>query len=124
MPPADRRIVKVHILDREYCFASKGEEADAHIQQVARLVDEKMREVGSNAAGATAMQVAVLAGLEFSDELLRMQRDVSSVEEGISERTNRLTESLGQLFREVEQTTIAANPMATGDGATDDGAVD
>lgn len=117
MPPADRRIVKVHILDREYCFASKGEEADAHIQQVARLVDEKMREVGNNAASATAMQVAVLAGLEFSDELLRMQRDVSSVEEDISQRTNRLTESLGQLFREVEPATIAANP-------TDDGAVD
>jgi cell division protein ZapA (FtsZ GTPase activity inhibitor) len=48
------------------------------------------------------MQTAVLTGLELVDELLRMQRDVSSVEEDISKRTNRLTESLGQLFREVE----------------------
>lgn len=102
MPPLDRRIVKVRILDREYCFASTGEEADAHIRQVARLVDEKMRDVGRNAGDATPMQTAVLTGLELVDELLRMQRDVSSVEEDISQRTNRLTESLGQLFREVE----------------------
>jgi cell division protein ZapA (FtsZ GTPase activity inhibitor) len=106
MPPVDRRIVKVRILDREYSFASKGEEADAHIREVAHLVDEKMREVGRNARDATPppapLQAAVLAGLELVDELLRMQRDVSSVEEDISERTNRLTESLGQLFREVE----------------------
>ena len=102
MPPVDRRIVKVRILDREYSFASKGEEADAHIREVAHLVDEKMREVGRNARDAAPLQAAVLAGLELVDELLRMQRDVSSVEEDISERTNRLTESLGQLFREVE----------------------
>jgi cell division protein ZapA (FtsZ GTPase activity inhibitor) len=102
MPPAERRIVKVRILDQEYCFASKGEEADAHIRQVARLVDEKMRDVGRTAGNTTPMQTAVLTGLELIDELLRMQRDVSSVEEDISKRTNRLTESLGQLFREVE----------------------
>ena len=102
MPPSDRRTVKVRILDREYCFASKGEEADAHIRQVARIVDEKMRDVGGNAGDTTPMQIAVLTGLELVDELLRMQRDVSSVEDDISERTNRLTESLGQLFREVE----------------------
>ncbi|HJP31133.1 MAG TPA: cell division protein ZapA [Candidatus Latescibacteria bacterium] len=104
MPSAERRVVKVRILDQEYCFASKGEEADAHIRQVARLVDERMRQVGRNAGDATPMQTAVLAGLELVDELLHMQRDVTSVEEDISERTNRLTESLGQLFREMETT--------------------
>ncbi len=103
MPPAERqRFVRVRILEREYAFASTGEAADEHIREVARLVDEKMREVGKSARNTTPMQTAVLAGLEFVDELLKMQRDVSSVEEDISSRTNRLTESLGQLFREVE----------------------
>jgi|APSaa5957512622_1039677.scaffolds.fasta_scaffold213142_2 cell division protein ZapA (FtsZ GTPase activity inhibitor) len=119
MPAADRRIVKVHILDREYAFASKGEEADAHIQQVARLVDEKMREVGQGAGNTTAMQAAVLAGLEFADELLHMERDVSSVEQDISQRTNRLTESLGQLFREVEQVTTSVDSGGA-EGSTND----
>lgn len=105
MPPLDRRIVKVRILDREYSFASKDEEADAHIRQVARIVDEKMRDVGRNAGDATPMQTAVLTGLELVEDLLRMQRDVSSVEQDISQRTNRLTESLGQLFRQVETDT-------------------
>ena len=119
MPPTDRRIVKVRILDREYAFLSTGEEADAHIQQVARLVDEKMRTVGQGAGHTTPMQVAVLAGLEFSEELLRMQRDVSSVEEGISARTNRLTESLGQLFRKVELAPTVSGPGETEGGAAD-----
>ena len=74
MPPAERRIAKVRILDQEYCFASKGEEADAHIRQVARLVDEKMRDVGRNAGNTTPMQTAVLTGLELVDERQRVLR--------------------------------------------------
>jgi cell division protein ZapA (FtsZ GTPase activity inhibitor) len=122
MPPSDRRTVKVRILDRDYCFASKGEEADAHIRQVARIVDEKMRDVGGNAGDTTPMQIAVLTGLELVDELLRMQRDVSSVEDDISERTNRLTESLGQLFREVETEvqTQGRTQVQTGSGIESD----
>jgi cell division protein ZapA (FtsZ GTPase activity inhibitor) len=122
MPPFDRRTVKVRILDRDYCFASKGEEADAHIRQVARIVDEKMRDVGGNAGDTTPMQIAVLTGLELVDELLRMQRDVSSVEDDISERTNRLTESLGQLFREVETEvqTQGRTQVQTGSGIESD----
>jgi len=122
MPPSDRRTVKVRILDQDYCFASKGEEADAHIRQVARIVDEKMRDVGGNAGDTTPMQIAVLTGLELVDELLRMQRDVSSVEDDISERTNRLTESLGQLFREVETEvqTQGRTQVQTGSGIESD----
>ena len=118
MPPADRRVVKVRVLDREYAFASQGEEMDERLQHVARLVDEKMREVRGTSRTLTPMQIAVLAGLELVDELLRMRQDVSAVEEDISQRANRLTESLGQLLRGgealsspvAEETEGGANP--------------
>lgn len=115
---AERRIVKVRILNKEYAFASQGEEADEHIRQVAQLVDDKMREVGNQAGSATPMQTAVLTGLELVDELLRMERDVDAVEDDISQRTNRLTQSLGELFRQVESATAEFTP-ASETGSTD-----
>ncbi len=102
MAPAVRTI-KVAILGRQYTFASRGEETDRHIQKVAELVDAKMREVQYD--GSTPIQTAVLAGLELIDELLHLQDEVSNVEADLSERTHRLTESLGRIFRDAEQVT-------------------
>jgi cell division protein ZapA (FtsZ GTPase activity inhibitor) len=109
MPAPERRVVKVRILDKQYAFASQGEEADEQIRRVAQLVDDQMRHVGSQARGATAMQTAVLTGLELADELHRLRREVDSVEDSITQRTNRLTESLGELFRRVEAVTSPAD---------------
>ena len=47
---AERRIVKVRILNKEYAFASQGEEADEHIRQEAQLVDDKMRHKGNHSS--------------------------------------------------------------------------
>ena len=121
MSPAERRSVKVRILDREYAFASQGEETDARLQEVAHLVDEKMREVRRTSRTLTPMQIAILAGLELVDELLRSQRDASAVEADISQRASRLTESLGELLRGVEVTPLSVQPAdpETGPGAAD-----
>ena len=116
MPASDRRVVKVRILDREYAFASQGEDVDERLRTVAGLVDEKMRQVKGTSRALTPMQIAVLTGLELVDELLRMRRDVSAVEQDISQRANRLTESLGQLLRGVATVSSTAD-QETGGGA-------
>ena len=95
------RTIKVAIMGRQYTFASRGEESDRHIQQVAELVDEKMRQVQYD--GSTPIQTAVLAGLELVDELMHLQDEVNAVESSLYERTHRLTESLGQIFRGAEE---------------------
>ena len=106
MAPA-LRTIKVAIMGRQYTFASRGEETDRHIQQVAELVDEKMRQVQYD--GSTPIQTAVLAGLELVDELMHLRDEVSTVETDLYERTHRLTESLGQIFRGAEE---VASPEA------------
>lgn len=102
MPPPGNRVFRVTILGRQYAFASQGEEGDRHIQRVAELVDEKMRQVQRDTGTQAPVQTAVLAGLEFVDELLRLRGEVTNVEENISERASRLTESLGRIFRQAE----------------------
>jgi cell division protein ZapA (FtsZ GTPase activity inhibitor) len=112
---AESRTVKVRILDRQFAFASDGEETDQQIRQVAELVDEKMRDVQRSAGTKTPIQTAVLAGLELVDELMRLQREVSDVESNLSERTNRLSESLGRIFREVEEVETPDSAKGAGD---------
>ena len=45
----------------------------------------------------------MLAGLELVDELMHLQDEVNAVESSLYERTHRLTESLGQIFRGAEE---------------------
>lgn len=115
MPVARPRIVKVRILDRDYAFASQGEEQDARIRLVAQLVDDKMRLVQRDAGSQTPMQAAVLAGLELVDELLRLRRESAVAEQEISQRTSRLSEFLGRAFREATEAQAGADPF--GDSA-------
>ena len=114
MEPA-LRTTKVSIMGRQYTFASRGEEADRHIQRVAELVDAKMGEVQYD--GSTPIQTAVLAGLELIDELMHLQDELSHVESSLSERTHRLTESLGQIFREAEE--VGSNDPGAASGSDD-----
>ncbi|MEE2658102.1 MAG: cell division protein ZapA [Candidatus Latescibacterota bacterium] len=98
MSPSDPRVVKVTIHGRDYAFASQGSETDERVRQAASIVDERMRTIGCSGA-QTPMQVAVLAGLELVDELLKFQELVSSAEGNIAHRTSRLTDSLGSLLQ-------------------------
>lgn len=100
MQRSDPRVVRVSIIGKEYAFASPDEETDDRIRQVADLVGTRIRRVQAEAPAATPMQTAVLAGLELVDELQQLRRELSVTQESIAERANRLTESLGRLFRE------------------------
>lgn len=115
MPFCDPRVVRVSILGKEYAFASPSAETDQHILQVAQLVEAKIRQVQAEAGAATPMQTAVVAGLELVDELLRLRREVSVAQDNIAERTDRLTESLGRLFREAAP--VRETPGSSGESA-------
>lgn len=54
--------------------ADSGDEA--HIVEVARLVDEKMREIDAQFRQPSPTRTAVFAAMNFADELLRQQRGV------------------------------------------------
>lgn len=66
--------LSVRILDREYRMAcSEGEQAE--LEEAARLLDQRMREIKRNAKLLSADRVAVLAGLELAHELLKLQNE-------------------------------------------------
>ena len=68
---ADKNVVKIKIFGVEYVL--KGEADPAAMQELARIVDEKMRELGQPGTAQTH-RVAILAAFHFADELMKARR--------------------------------------------------
>ena len=61
-----------------------------------------MQQVKGEIRADSPLQVAILASLNLVEELMSLQEDYASAESDITQRTSRLTASLGRLFAEVE----------------------
>jgi cell division protein ZapA len=61
--------VEVEIFDVTYRVRGFGD--SAHLQRVAKFVDERMRNVASHLATVDATKIAVLAAMNIADECLR-----------------------------------------------------
>jgi cell division protein ZapA len=70
---SEARTVSVHILGREYRIRST-EDGD-FVREVARYVDELMRQISEKMTSGTTTQIAVLAALNVAEELFRGRRD-------------------------------------------------
>jgi cell division protein ZapA len=68
--PRPAQTVSVEIYDQIYNL--RGTDA-AHIQRLATVVDEKMRAVAAHGKTVDSLRVAVLAGLNITDELLALR---------------------------------------------------
>jgi len=81
----DPASVTVTIFGSEYTL--KGDADPAYVREVARLVDERMREVAGN-TGAPAMgKIAILAAVNIADELLREKRLRLETEAAVEDRS-------------------------------------
>lgn len=72
----------------------RGEDNPEHLQEVADLVDQRMREVAQQVATVDTAKIAILAALNIADDLhrRRQQQDGERVE--IQERVVSLTKKL------------------------------
>ncbi len=59
--------VVVAILERKYTFAACSEKTPEHITAVAAAVDKKLRQAQLNHDSSTAIQTALIAGLDLVD---------------------------------------------------------
>jgi cell division protein ZapA len=103
-PAAPPEAVSVEIYDQIYNLrGSDGE----YIQQLAALVNAKMRAVASLGGTADSLRVAVLAALNIADELLALRArydslagSVDSAEDSMRSRADTLSEMLDDLLED------------------------
>lgn len=68
---SDKQTVKIKIFGTDYVL--KGDSDPEYMQDLARYVDTKMRELGA-AANAPVQRVAILAAFTIADELMKARR--------------------------------------------------
>ena len=96
--------VSVEIYDQIYNL--RGTDAE-YIQQLAVLVDAKMRAVAAHGGTADSLRVAVLAALNIADELLSLRARYNALagsqdrsEDSMRSRAGTLSEMLDELFED------------------------
>ncbi len=67
--------VVVDIFDIQYNL--KGEEPVEHLEELASMVDRKMREINSRNPRLNMSQTAVLAALNIADDYLKLKESVN-----------------------------------------------
>ncbi len=95
MDTLDNNTVQVTIYGKTYTI--KGKADSSYISGVANYVDMKMREVeeGANAAQEEG-KVAILAGMNITDELFAARQEKDKIENRIEERVQALTELIDE----------------------------
>ncbi len=96
--------VSVDIYDQIYNL--RGTDAE-YIQQLASLVDGKMRAVAAHGGTADSLRVAVLSALNIADELLSLRARYDALaggmdrsEDAMRTRAGTLSEMLDELFED------------------------
>lgn len=83
---------QVEIFGRTY--TARGHDDDGHLQEVAALVDRKMREVAEHLTDRDPERVAILAALNIADELIKSQDREAGERVEIKQRVTALTGAL------------------------------
>ncbi|MHB8984827.1 MAG: cell division protein ZapA [Eubacteriales bacterium] len=65
--------LEVEIFDENYTVV--GDSSKEHIIKVAQLVNDRMKQLSSRNPRLSRVQVAVLAGLNLADELLKLHEE-------------------------------------------------
>jgi cell division protein ZapA len=87
-----KKSAKVSIFGSEYSI--QAAEDPVYIEQVARYVDGKMRELQGNGAVLSATKVAILAAMNIADELHKALRSQASWQRMVDDRAGELARSL------------------------------
>ncbi|MFL6236412.1 MAG: cell division protein ZapA [Thermoanaerobaculia bacterium] len=74
-------------------YSVRGSDDNGYLQELASLVDRKMREVAERVKGDTA-RIAILAALNLADELFQIQNRQEGERVEIREKVAALTEEL------------------------------
>lgn len=85
--------MSVTILDREYRFACSPEERQA-LLQAADLLDQRMREIKKSGRLMALERIAVMAALNITDELIKLQKVDNQRQQQVDNRIRKLADQL------------------------------
>lgn len=108
------RPTPVMIFGRTYHLRGDGD--SAYLEQLAREVDRRMREVGESTGTADSLKIAILAALNITDDWFRAGTQGSPADGETEERLARLVASLDEAL--VDRG--AAAPRGVADRASDE----
>jgi cell division protein ZapA len=69
------RTIDVEIYDQKYSIVLKTSLPEAEVRRLAEEVDERMRDIASQANTADSLKVAVLTALHLAQEFRELQRN-------------------------------------------------
>jgi len=75
-------------------YRVRGNEDHQRLQELAELVDRKMREVAQHVNTADTARIAILAALNLADELFRAQKQQEGERVEIKEKAEALAQEL------------------------------
>ena len=90
----EKNATTVEIFGREYKI--RGVADEQYIQEVARYVDKKMREVSAGSSLPSQDRLAILAALNIADELFQQRKQSVDVQAGVEHKANKLISILDQ----------------------------
>lgn len=91
--PAKSEPVSVKILDKEYLIACPADEREG-LQQSARFLDQKMREIREGGKVVGLERIAVMAALNITHELLQGHSVRERHSQSVSSRIRALQEKI------------------------------
>ena len=81
----DPKSVTVTVFGQDYTL--RGDAEPEYVQNIARLVDGKMREIADNSQLNSTTKVAILAAINIADELLREKQQHSDALKMLEDRS-------------------------------------
>jgi len=94
----DPNLIQVEIFGQAYKV--RGDEDQGYIEELARYVDSKMQTIAETTGTIDSLKVAILAALNITDELFKLQHEHESSGERVTARANELADALDEVLNE------------------------
>jgi cell division protein ZapA len=99
-PPS--QIVNVRIYNQNYTIRA-GDGNVERTQQLAAMVDERMREISKSALTSDSLKLAILAALHIADELDKANSKYDELNRSLVDRSNECAAMLDQMLKDPKQ---------------------
>ncbi len=90
--------IRVNIFGSEYTLVSDSDEN--YVKEIARYIDEKMREIDKNHSIKSTAKVAILAALNITEELFQERLYRQKLLDRLEEEAKRLNSELAEVLEE------------------------